>query len=262
MIQNSCPTTKLCSKMCRSGYEEFQIERVKKLVDELQQRRVQGTDRFVRRLMERVADKQGYFDILMEGRFALVLARNRFSHIQIEYSGEGPDLKASYYRRPVYFEVTRRHSKVDEWAEQSQDDLPPPDDPENIIGRIQNKMSQLRTGEVNVLVFWSDTVAVLKREMQEAFEYIVQEVSCNPGVYGKLSGVLFTTGGVDSADLKQFYLFVNDKASKPLPSRLTRKLESLCEENRKRLQRRFDRLAIAMRELCDSRAQQINNPEG
>jgi len=261
MTQNNPTPTKLCNKMCQVGYKEFKIERVKKLVDELQQHGVQGIGTFIQKLTERVTNEQEYFDILMEGRFALILARNGFSQIQIEYCDEGPDLKATYNRRTVYFEVTRRHSKVDEWAEQSEDALPPPDDPENIIGRIQGKMSQLRSGEVNILVFWSDTVAVLESEMVEAFKYIYQEINCNPGVYGKLSGVLFTTGGVNVANLKQFYLFMNDKASKPLPIRLARKLESLCEEDRGRLQRKFDALSIAMRELCDSRAQQNNDPK-
>lgn len=261
MIQNSRPATKLCSKMRRVGYEEFKIERVKKLVDELQQHGVQGIDTFVRKLTERVINKQEYFDILMEGRFALILARNGFSQIQIEYSGEGPDLKAHYNRRTVYFEVTRRHSEVDEWAEQPDGAFPSRDDPAKTIGRIQGKMRQLRGGEVNILVFWSDTVAVLESDMEEAFKYICQEINCNPGVYGKLSGVLFTTGGVNTANLKQFYLFTNDKASEPLPIRLARKLESLCEGNRARLQRKFDALAIAIRELCDSRAQQNNAPK-
>lgn len=261
MIQNSHPATKLCSKMRRVGYEDFKIERVKKLVDELQQHGVQGIEKFVRKLKERVINKQEYFDILMEGRFALILARNGFSQIQIEYSGKGPDLKADYNRRTIYFEVTRRHSAVDEWRDQPDCVFPPRDDPAKTIGRIQGKMRQLRSGEVNILVFWSDTVAVLESDMEEAFKYIYQEISCNPRAYGKLSGVLFTTGGVNSADLKQFYLFVNGKASKPLPSRLARKLESLREENRARLQRKFDALAIAIRELCDSRAQQNNDPK-
>jgi len=259
MTQNNPTTTRLCSKMRQAGYKKFKIERIKKLVDELQQHGVQGIDRFVQKLVERVTNEQEYFDILMEGRFALILARNGFSQIQIEYFDEGPDLKANYNRRTVYFEVTRRHSEVDEWAKQSADALPPPDNPENIIGRIQGKMSQLRSGEVNILVFWSDTVAVLESEMREAFEYIYQEINCNPGVYGKLSGVLFTTGGVNVANLKQFYLFTNNKASKLFPIRLARKLESLCEEDRGRLQKKFDALFIAMREPCDSRAQQNND---
>jgi len=261
MTQNNPTTTELCNKMRQAGYEEFKIERIKKLVDELQQHGVQCIDAFVRKLAERVTNEQGYFDILMEGRFALILARNKFSQIQIEYSSRGPDLKATYNKRTVYFEVTRRHSEVDEWAKQSEDALPPPDNPENIISRIQGKMSQLRGGEVNILVFWSDTVAVLESEMGEALKYIYQEINCNPGVYGKLSGVLFTTGGVNAANLKQFYLFMNDKASKPLPIRLARKLKSLCEEDRGRLQRKFDALAIAMREPCDNRAQQNKDPK-
>ena len=236
MTQNNPATTKLCNKMRQAGYEEFKIKRVEKLVDELQQHGVQGLDTFVRKLAERVTNRQGYSDILKEGRFALILARNKFSQIQFEYSDKGPDLNANYNRRTVYFEVTRRHSEVDEWAEQSQDVLPPPDAPENIISRIQGKMSQLRSGEINIIVFWSDTVAVLVFEVKEAFEYIRQEINRNPGVYGKLSGVLFTTGGVNVATLKQFYLFTNNEASKRLPIRLVRKLESLCEKDRGKLQ--------------------------
>lgn len=261
MTQNNPTTTELCNKMRQAGYEEFKIERVKKLADELQQHGVQGIDAFVRILAERVTNEQGYSDILKEGRFALILARNKFSQIQIEYSSRGPDLKANYNRRAVYFEVTRRHSEVDEWAEQSEDALPPPDNPEAIIGRIQRKIRQLISGEINIIVFWSDTVAVLELEMEEAVKCIRQEINCNPGVYGKLSGVLFTTGGVDVARLKQFYLLTNNKASKRLPIRLARKLEFLCEEDRGRLQGKFDALAIAMREPCDNRAQQNNDPK-
>ena len=261
MTQNNPTTTKLCNKMRQAGYEEFKMERVKKLVDELQQHGVQGIDGFLRKLAKRVTNKQGYYDILKEGRFALTLARNKFSQVQIEYSSKGPDLKANYNRRTLYFEVTRRHSEVDEWVKQSEDALPPPDNPENIISRIQGKMSQLRSGELNILVFCSDTVAVLEFEMKKAFNYIQQEINHNPGVYGRISGVLFTEGGYDVATLKQYHLFTNNKASKRLPPRLARKLESLGEKDRGRLQRKFDALAIAMKKPCDNKAQQNNGPK-
>jgi hypothetical protein len=240
---------KLIKRMKMAGcYNTYMMGLVQERVNELQQRGVYGIDKFIRKLTDRVNVKDAYLDILMEGRFAIILARNNFSKIQIEYAERGPDLKAIWNRNTVYFEVTRRHSAIDEWAEVREASLPPLDEPENIISRIQHKLGQLKIGKVNVIVFWSDTTAVVSLNMKEAFEYIQQEISHNRGTYKDLSGVLFTEGGgVSISTLKQFYLFKNDNASRPLGTRLSKKLESLHEENPKKLQKEFETLARALR---------------
>ena len=86
---------KLSKRMAKSGYNGYMVERVKELVGELQQREVYCVDRFVQKLLYRLDDKEEYLDILMEGRFAIILARNGFSKIFIEYCEEGPDLISS-----------------------------------------------------------------------------------------------------------------------------------------------------------------------
>lgn len=251
---------KLITRMEELGYNSHMIRLAKERVNELRQRGVLGIDRFLQKLTDRVVDKDAYLDILMEGRFAIILARNNFSRVQIEYSEEGPDLKAIWNRNIVYFEVTRRHSEVDEWAQQSQENLPPPDKPDDVISRIQRKLKQLKIDELNVVVFWSDTVTVLSHKMEEAFEYILQEINQNPGTYRDLSGILFTeSGGVSSSTLKQFRLFENDKASKPLGTRLANKLESLNEKDPKKWQKEFEELAAAVRRLQSKENQSVNS---
>jgi hypothetical protein len=250
---------KLTSKMEKLGYNSYMIGRAKERVSELQQRGVFGVDRFLQKLIDRVNDKDAYLDILMEGRFAVILARCKFSDVRIEYSAEGPDLSAIWNRNKVYFEVTRSHSEMDEWAQQSQRNLPPPDRPENIISKIHRKSKQLKIGELNVIVFWSDTIAVHSHNMEEAFEYILQEIDRNPGAYIDLSGVLFTEGGgVSGSTLKQFSLFKNNKASKPLGTRLANKLESLNEKDPKKWQKEFEELAEAVRRLLNKEKQSRN----
>jgi len=226
---------RLCGKMCQVGYETFDIERVEGLIDELQRRNVHGIDAFLRRLQERVNDRQDYLDISKEGRFAVILSRNGFSQIHIEYSRQGPDLKANYNRQTVYFEVTRKRPKEDEWAESSDFDAVESDRPENIISKIQEKLRQFSDEQRNVVVYWSSTISVMPLELQEAFTYIQQEIDTDSQRYQKLSGILFTDEGIDLPTLKQFYLFKNDKASKPLGIRLARKLESLHEQGPKKL---------------------------
>jgi len=239
------------------GYKEHWIRLTREYVKELQQRGVYCVDRFVQRLKRctKGKDPREYWEILLEGRFARILARNGFSKIHIEYSDKGPDIKADWNRNTIYFDVTRKRSKVDEWAEQPEDVELPSGKPEDIGTKIQGKMGQLQSGEINIVVFWSSTLAVLHLDMAEAFKCIQQEINQNPRVYKDLSGVLFTEdGGVNVATLKQFDLFPNNKALKPLGTRLARKLESLHERNPKQLQREFEELAAAMRRLDDKRS--------
>jgi hypothetical protein len=90
---------------------------------------------------------QEYLDILMEGRFAIVLARNNFSDIEIEYCDKGPDVKARWNRKTVYFEVTRKRPSEDDerfshtgsgayWVKSAES--------KDIISKIQGKLCQLK----------------------------------------------------------------------------------------------------------------------
>ena len=241
---------RLVERMTAVGYNDYMVKRVKERVAELQQNGICGVNKFVQKLLDRVDNKETYLDILMKGRFAIILARNNFSDIYIEYIDKGPDLKATWNRNTIYFEVTRRHSEVDEWAEQSEAAFVSQDRPENIISRIQGKIRQLPKGEMNIVVIWSDTINLLPPVVKEAFEYIKQEIEDDLERYKDLSGVLFTEGGgVNVTTMKQFYLFKNDKASKPLGTRLTKKLESLHEQDLKQLQREIEELTVALKRL-------------
>ncbi len=229
---------------------EHMARLAKERINELQQRGVYCVDRFVQKLLDRVNDKEAYLDILMEGRFAVILARNNFSDIEIEYCDKGPDLKARWDRKTVYFEVTRKRPSGDDklfshpgagpyWVKLAES--------EDIIGKIQGKLLQLKPGEINIVVLWSDTPTWNHAVLGEAHKYIQQEINQNPEMYKKLSGVLFTEGGgVSYERLTPFCLFRNDKASKTLGPRLARKLESLYERNPKQLKREFEELADAV----------------
>ena len=233
--------------------KEYMARLAEERIDELQQSGVNCVDRFVQKLLDRVDDKDAYLDVLMQGRFAIILARNGFKEIHIEYCSEGPDIKANWNRNTVYFEVTRRHSEVDEWGEWAQEQgafFVLPDKVDNTISRIRGKLSQLQSNEINIVVIWSDTIRLLPPSIKEAFEYIKQEITNEPKKYKNLSGVLFTEGGgVEGTTLKQFWLFENDKTLKPLGPRLAKKLDSLHERDPKQLQREMDELAAALRRL-------------
>ena len=238
---------KLVTRMKVIGYNSYMIGRVKELVNELQQRGVYCGDRFVQKLLDRVNDKEAYLDILMEGRFAIILARNNFSNIQIEYADKGPDLKAIWNMNVVYFEVTRSRPSEDDQAVQDGAVFVSQKRIENIKSKIQDKIPQLQSGKINVVVLWSDTVNLLPRAVAEAFGYIEQEIDDDPERYKDLSGVLFTEGGgVDLAALKEYYLFENKEASKPLGPRLIRKLKSLHERDINQVQRENEELGAAL----------------
>jgi len=237
--------------------KEYMARLAEERINELQTRGVYDIDKFVRILTDRVNDKEDYLDILMEGRFAVILARNNFSHIHIEYAEKGPDLKARWNRKTVYFEVTRRHSEVDEWGEWAQEQgafFVLPDKVDNTISRIRGKLSQLQSNEINIVVIWSDTIRLLPPSIKEAFEYIKQEITNEPKKYKNLSGVLFTEGGgVEGTTLKQFWLFENDKTLKPLGPRLAKKLDSLHERDLKQLQQEIRDLTAALERIKSKR---------
>ncbi len=236
--------------------KQYMAQRAKELISELQTRGVCGVDRFVSKLLHSIADKEAYLDILMEGRFAIVLAKNKFLDVEIEYAEKGSDLRARWNKRAVYFEVTRRHSEVDEWDESAQERgafSVLPDRVENTISRVIGKLSQLQNDETNIVVIWSDTIRLLPSVMKEAFRCIQQEIAGDPSKYKNLSGVLFTEGGgVDSATLEQFYLLENDNAAKPLGPRLAQKLKSLHERSPRQLKRDFEELAASLKRLRDT----------
>lgn len=245
----------LTERMKQLGYNDYMVERVKERVGELQKRGVNCVDRFVQKLLDRIGDKEAYLDILMEGRFAIILARNNFSDIEIEYAEKGPDLKARYNRKTVYFEVTRkRPSEDNELFSQPGGHFTKHARIENIISKIQEKMGQLQCGEVNIVAVWSDAIAWHQSALGKAFGYIKQEIYDDPTRYKDLSAILFTEGGgVSPERLTPFQLFKNDKASNPLGTRFARKLESLYERNPKQLQREFEELAAALKRLDDKR---------
>jgi len=220
----------LISAMTEAGYENFRMQRVVKLVNELQQSSVNGVPTFIRLLTQRVAKRQEFLDIFVEGQFCEILAKNGFSQIYIECCREGPDIKANYNRQTVYFEVTRRNpdKEQDSW-EKLETRSGSSDSLEYIIERIRGELGHFPNGERNIVVYWSSSIRSSSVEVREAFRYIGREIDENPQVYHKLSAILFTEAlGFDVQTLKEFYLFKNDKASKPLGNSLSRKLESLC----------------------------------
>lgn len=227
-------------KMAAANYSEYMIGRAKERIEELERRGVHSPEGFMQRLLTSLNDKEEYLDILMEGRFSIVLARNGFKNIYLEYSIKGPDIKAEYNGAIIYFEVTRRRPAGDEWGEEA--GTAPLVRIENIIDKIRNKLQQLQEGEINIIVLWSATAGLGDRECEEAFNYIKQECT-DMKVYGKLSGVLFTNdGGIDTSTLKQFYLFKNDDALNPISSQLSDKLETMLERDYIEVKREVDEL--------------------
>jgi hypothetical protein len=245
----------------KAGWRDCDKEHMARLaeerINELQKRGVYCVDRFVSKLLGSIGGKEAYLDILMEGRFAIILARSGFSNIHIEYCDKGMDIKANWNRKTIYFDVTRKRPSEDDkrfshpgagayWVKLAES--------EDIIGKIQGKLPQLKPSEINIVVLWGDTPAWSQVVLGEAHKYIKQEICDDPNRYKDLSAILFTPGGfVNSVTLKQFYLFENDKASKPLRPRLANKLESLHEKNPKQLKREFEELAASFKQLVDKR---------
>jgi hypothetical protein len=223
---------RLVERMKELGYREHWISLTEKWVNELQQRGVCEIGWFIRKLTDRVCDKDAYLDILMEGRIALILAKNAFSEITFIREEENrslPDLKANWNRSTVYFEVTRkRPGAEDEQFSQSGAHFVERAKTENISVRIQEKLKQLKSGEINVVVYCSETVRIGTPDIQEAFKYIQQEICNDPERYKKLSGILSTESAeVPATDIWEVNLLKNNNALRPLGKRLTSKLKSL-----------------------------------
>lgn len=242
----------LCEKMRQSGYEEFKINWAIEIVNELQKIGAQGLGTFVGKLLERLDNEDEYRDILREGRFARILARNGFKQIEIEYAKQGPDVKARYNKRTVYFEITRkRKNEEDKAIHQSKDGVGwiSPYRLENILSTIQGKLGQLKDKDLNIVVLWSDTVSLNNRDFEETIKWIQQEIDTAPQIYRGMSGILFTTGGVSYSyeTPKQFHLFSNDKSDAKLPNHLANKLQSMTEEDPRKLHKEYEGLVEAMK---------------
>lgn len=226
------------------------IKLVKERINELQQRGICGIDKFLQKLFDSAHNKEDYLDILMEGRFAIILARLGFKEIHIEYCEAGPDLKANYNDNTVYFEITRRRPTEDDQAAEVGATVISRDRTENIISKIQGKLRQLQSDEINIVVVWSDTIRLSQHELEKAFEHIKQEIKDDPEKYKDLSAILFTEGEESyRTTLKKFYLLKNDEARKLLGICLTRKLKSLQKQNPKKLQKEWEAIAAAMKRL-------------
>jgi hypothetical protein len=252
---------RLSDRMHKAGYSEYMIRRVTELVNELQQRDVKGLDSFMRKLSNNLGNKdngegyyESYLDILKEGRLAKILARNGFKQIEIEYADKGPDVKALYNRYTVYFEITRkRENKEDEAIHLSKDGVGwiSPYRLENILSTIRDKLRQLVDGQLNVVVIWSDTISLDTRDFEEAVKLIQKEIDSAPETYRRMSGILFTTGvSYPNGTPKQFHLFSNDKADARLPNNLANKLQSMTQEDPRKLKRGHENLAAAIRKRC------------
>jgi hypothetical protein len=242
----------LCEKMRQSGYEEFKINWAIEIVNELQQIGVQGLDTFVGKLSERLDSEDEYRDILKEGRFARALVKNGFRKIEIEYTKQGPDVKAYYNKSIVYFEIRRiRENKDDKAIDLSKDGVGwiSPYRIDNLRSIILDKKKQLKADELNIVVLWSDTRSLDKRKFEETAQVIQQEIDSASQTWRKVSGILFTTGGVSYSygTPKQFHLFINDKADQKLPNHLANKLQSMTEEDPRKLHREYEGLVEAMK---------------
>jgi len=231
------------------GYKEHWINNTVGWINEINDVEVDGVDRWIRKILTNA--KPECSDHIAALRFTHALAINSFTEIELEPFDSGPDIKAKWNSKFIYFEVTRRRPEVDEWAPNFDLNSLPLEKAENIISKIQAKNRQLLIRELNIIVLWSDTWQVQMPNIEEAFRYIEREITQNRGTYNKLSGILFTTGGITqtSKTLKQFHLIKNDNALKPVGIRLSKKLESLHERDVRKLQREWKELAAAMRRL-------------
>jgi hypothetical protein len=214
--------------MTQGGYETFRIDRIKELIGELHKSHTQGINKLIQKLSQRIADKEDYMDIFVEGQFTVTLAKNKFSKIKLECSGQGPDIEAAYNRQTICFEVRRRRPEEDEWSDLFEPNDVQPDCSQRIVSKIQDKLKQLQDGSINIVVFWSSTMKVMAGEMKTAYSYVQHEIDEDQERYHKLSGILFTeTEGYDVHSLKQYYLFKNSNALRPIGIHLSKKLESL-----------------------------------
>ena len=223
---------KLIEKIKKSGYDNYTQKLTEQVFTELQQEVVCGMDSFLRKLSQRTTNREEYRDILMEGRISIILAKKGFSKITFireNRSHKLPDIKADYNGDTIYFEITRkRPNEDDERFQQLGAHWVSTFEPESIIGKIQEKLPQLKSGEINIVVLCSETVKLGRPDVEEAFKYIRQEIYNDPEKYKQLSAVILTESVVEFAkEPWGFNLFKNGSASKRLGTCLTKKLESL-----------------------------------
>jgi len=240
----------LYTKMELRCYPKFMARRLTNLVNELTENHVHCVGNFLNMLSSRIENRQDYLDILMEGRFAVILARHGFTEIRLECSKrkKGPDIVAVYNGEIVNFEITRRRPNECEsrLAEQGVAQFVEPDKKQNIVSKILDEISQLPEEEINVVVLWSDTIRLGVSEVKEAFRLICKEIENQPSMHHRLSAVLFTEGSVDMVTGKQFHLFLNKHASRRVPDDIAQTLQTLIENSLTQLQQERDNLAKAL----------------
>ncbi len=245
---------KLVVKMREKGYKEIMISRLNHRIKKLNENKVVGIEPFLYKLLDRVSDKQEYLDILMEGRFALILTRNGFSQIHIEFSNQGPDIEAKYKGSTVYFEITRkRPDEQDEEWENPEAAFVESASVGNVMRKIYSKMHQLINNEINIVVIWSDSIGFGEPEVKAAFEYVRSSINSDPNKYICLSGVLLTEGGgVDIATMQQFYLYKNNSARVLIPKKLALILEQLSERDSRKMRKEITDLEKSLKKLKNS----------
>jgi len=210
--------------------KELMRKRSNEIIDQLKVMPMHGIERFIHRL-ETVPDDEEYLDILAQGRFALILNHNGFSGIELEPLDNGPDIRITSEVGTLYFEVKRRRHKEEDYelAESGGASWIRPDRDDNVISIIRNKLGQLRYGEINIVVIWSNTVMLGSPEIQEACKSISKEIFRNEGAYAKLSGIILVQDEkIDFTSPDNICLFINDQAARLLHEPLIVKLSSFC----------------------------------
>jgi len=231
--------------MGECGYSAYKIQRLREIVGGLQSNGV-DCSKFLTILTQRVSSEQDYYDIFMEGRFALLLVKNGFIDVCLEFCGTGPDIKCSFDSTTLYFEVRRKRPFHNEWNEKGVENASPYP-PQNIVSIVDEKLGQLPSNEVNIIAFWSDTIGFEEREVRAAWETIIN----NPEKYRNLSCMLYTSAGYDMSTLQQCYVYPINSAWKPLSQRLLDKLNSLGELELSVRQKHRDELNAALKKLSE-----------
>ena len=164
--------SQLTARITSLGYQNSTIELTKEVLTKLKRKKIL-VENFLQKLFSRANSntEEDYLDILMQGRIVLILIKNNFPNIQIEYSLKGPDIVSNYYGENIYFEVTRkRPNEDDERFQQPGVHVISPPKTENTIEKIQEKLPQLKSGEINIVVLCSETVKLGLSDVEEALK--------------------------------------------------------------------------------------------
>jgi len=247
---------KLTEKMKQSGYSAYKIQRLCELVGELCEIGVNCLERFLQLLLDRVNSEQDYYDIFMEGRIALLLAKNGFQDLCLEFCEKGPDIKCMFEGSTLFFEVRRRRPIGNKWENDFVGFIKPYP-PENIVSMVDEKIGQLQKEEINIIAFWSDNIDFDRREIGQAAELIEKRILEKPEDYGDLSCLLYVSGGYDMGTLQQCYAFPFRSSAKPPSQALIDKLNSSAEEELSIRQQHKSDLTVAFEKLKKKREIQI-----